>query len=243
MFDLMSQWISAPICGLASPILPSVFANSCVRYFDGFWQTIILLILSVSAGFVLAMATALARLSQRKFLANVAAVYSYVFRGTPLLVQLFIAYYGIGSFGEEGLGSLLWLIFGNGWTVGLIILSLNTGAYSAEIIRGAVVNLPPGQMEAAKASGMSWLLAMYRIILPQAFRYCLPAYANEVVLLMKGSALVSTIAVMDLMGQTRTIYARSYQLEVYVNAAIMYLVIAGLITWLFRSLEKRLKVG
>ena len=242
MFELISDWVSTPVCGLISPILPAIFAKHCAPYLDGFWVTIVLLLLSVVAGFVLAMATALARLSSIGWLGRIAAVYSYIFRGTPLLIQLFIVYYGFGSFGEEGMGSFLWALIGSGWNVGVIVLSLNTGAYSAEIIRGAVINLPPGQMEAAKATGMSWLMAMQRIILPQAFRYCLPAYCNEVVLLMKGSVLVSTITVLDLMGVTRKIFAGSYQLGIYVNAAVMYLLIAGLITWIFRRLELRLKL-
>ena len=162
-----------------------------------------------------------------------AYAYTYVFRGTPLLVQLWVFYYGFGALGAEGLGPF-WPLFREAYWVGVIVLTINTAAYAAEIFRGGIANVAQGQIEAATAMGMSWWTTMRRIVLPQAFRIAWPAYSNEVVLLLKGSALVSTITVLDLMGQTRTIFARSYSLDIFIYAAVLYLALSGSLTVLLR---------
>lgn len=241
MFREFKFWLSDAICALLEPVAPTLFAKACPRFVDGFLVTIELLALSCLIGFAIALTAVLCRLSSRPLLSGAAFTYVYLFRGTPLLVQFWIVYFGIGSLGEASLGPLLWPLFKDAWWVGLVVLSLNTGAYVAEILRGGLVNVPNGQMEAAIAHGMSWLQAMRRIMLPQALRIAWPAYGNELVLLMKGSALVSTITVMDLMGQTRTIFSRSYDLSVYLYAAILYLIIAGIITAFCKLVEKRLQ--
>ena len=138
---------------------------------------------------------------------------------------------------------VLWPFFKEGWNVGLLVLILNTAAYVSEILRGGLVNVDKGQMEAALASGMSWFQSMRRIRLPQALRIAWPAYDNEVVLLMKGSALVSTITVLDLMGQTRTIFSRSYSLEIYGYSAVLYLILDGIIALTFKAVELRWKAN
>lgn len=240
MYRELKFWLSDVVCALFEPFTPALFAKSCPRFADGFLVTIELLFLSCVIGFAIALVAVLCRLSSKPVLKHAAFLYIYLFRGTPLLVQFWIVYFGIGSLGEETLGPILWLLFKDAWWVGLIVLSLNTGAYVAEILRGGLINVPNGQMEAAIAYGMSWLQAMRRIMLPQALRIAWPAYGNELVLLMKGSALVSTITVMDLMGQTRTIFSRSYDLSVYFYAALMYLLIAGVITLFCRLIENRL---
>jgi polar amino acid transport system permease protein len=122
------------------------------------------------------------------------------------------------------------------------VLTLNTAAYAAEIFRGGIVNVPRGQIEAATAIGMDWWTAMRRIVLPQALRISWPAYSNEVILLLKGSALVSTITVLDLMGQTRTIFARSYSLEIFLYAVVLYLIFSGTLTLLLRWIEARMRL-
>lgn len=235
--------VSDTVCAAFEPFAPTLFAKSCPRFTDGFLVTIELLVLSSIIGFLIALAVVLARVSERRLLAAPAWTYVYLFRGTPLLVQLWVVYFGLGGLGEAALGPFLWSLLRDAWWVGLVVLALNTGAYVAEILRGGLINVPAGQMEAALAHGMSWLQAMRRIMLPQALRTAWPAYGNELVLLMKGSALVSTITVMDLMGQTRTIFSRSYDLTVYFYAALMYLVIAGLITLGCRLVERRLNVA
>ena len=228
------------VCAVIGPVTPELFQENCARFIDGFWVTIELILFASIIGLGIALVTVLARLSGNRILSTISYVYTYVFRGTPLLVQLWIFYFGIGGLGEEGLGPILWAFFKDGWNVGLLVLTLNTGAYVAEILRGGLVNVPKGQMEAALAYGMTWLQAMRRVMLPQAFKIAWPAYGNEVILLLKGSALISTITVLDLMGQTRTVFSRSYDLQIYLYAAILYLVLAGLITVAFRRIETRM---
>ncbi len=228
-------------CAALSPISPQLFADACPRFFDGLFVTVELLFLSSAIGFFVAVAVVLARVSKNPLLFAPAQAYVYVFRGTPLLVQLWVFYYGLGSLGEEGLGPL-WPFFREGWWVGLLTLVINTSAYVAEILRGGIENLPRGQVEAAEACGMSWAQRMRRIVFPQAIRIAWPAYGNELILLMKASALISTITVMDLMGQTRTIFSRSYDLSIFLYGALLYLVLAGLITLGLRLVEMRMAI-
>ncbi len=234
--------ISDASCAVLTPVTPESFGEYCSRFVDGFFVTIELLVLSCALGLVIAVCVAFGRFSSNPIINSAAFVYSYVLRGTPLLVQLWIVYFGFGSLGADNLG-FLWPLFKDGWTIGLIVLTLNTSAYVSEILRGGLANIPKGQMEAAVATGMSWFQSMYHIMLPQAFKIAWPAYGNEVVLLMKGSALVSTITVLDLMGQTRTVFSRSYDLDVYAYSAVLYLLLAGIITLLFKFGETRMKTG
>jgi polar amino acid transport system permease protein len=234
-------WLSDQSCALLKPITPSLFGSSCTRFFDGFFVTLELLILSSVIGIALAIAIALARTSGNLAISAPAYAYTYIFRGTPLLVQLWVFYFGFGALGADGLGPF-WPLFRDAYSVGLIVLTINTSAYAAEIFRGGIDNVPRGQIEAAIATGMSWWTRMRRIVLPQALRIAWPAYSNEVVLLLKGSALVSTITVLDLMGQTRTIFARSYSLDIFVYAAVLYLVLSAAITLLLRWIEARMRL-
>jgi polar amino acid transport system permease protein len=234
-------WASDAVCAALYPISPTLFATSCGRFFDGFFVTIELLVISTLIGLPLALMLALARTSHSLIASSLSYAYSYVFRGTPLLVQLWVFYYGFGALGAAALGPF-WPLFREAYSVGVIVLTANTAAYAAEIFRGGIVNVPNGQLEAATASGMSWWTTMRRIVLPQALRIAWPAYSNEVLLLLKGSALVSTITVLDLMGQTRTIFARSYSLEIFVYAAILYLVLSAGLTLMLRWIEIRMRV-
>jgi polar amino acid transport system permease protein len=234
-------WISDHLCASVGPLTPNLFATSCTRFADGFFVTVELLVLATLIGFVIAVLLALARTSNVPGLSLPAYAYTYVFRGTPLLVQLWVFYYGFGALGAEGLGPF-WPLFRDAYTVGLIVLTINTAAYAAEIFRGGIANVAHGQVEAATAMGMGWWTTMRRIVLPQAFRIAWPAYSNEVVLLLKGSALISTITVLDLMGQTRTIFARSYSLDIFVYAAVLYLALSGSLTVLLRWIEARMRL-
>jgi len=234
-------WLSDSVCAALKPLSTPTFGEFCPRFMDGFFISIELLLLSTFMGFFIALALAAARTSGVRILRVPAYGYTYVFRGTPLLVQLWVFYFGLGSLGPDGLGPL-WPLFRDGYTVGLIVLTINTSAYSAEIFRGGIVNIPCGQIDAAVAAGMSSWTRMRRIVLPQALRVAWPAYSNEVILLLKGSALVSTITVLDLMGQTRTIFARTYSLEVFLYAILLYLVLSGTITVILRVIEARLRL-
>ncbi len=234
-------WLSDQICAALAPVSPRLFAASCGRFIDGFFVSIELLILSTAIGFVLAIGLAVARTSGVAILSLPAFAYCYVFRGTPLLVQLWIFYFGFGALGADGLGPL-WPLFRDAYSVGLIVLTINTSAYAAEIFRGGIVNVPRGQIEAALAIGMTSWTRLRRIVLPQALSSAWPAYSNEVILLLKGSALVSTITVLDLMGQTRTIFSRSYNLEIFLYAIVLYLILSGTLTVILRVIEARLRI-
>ncbi|NJM34298.1 MAG: ABC transporter permease subunit [Rhodomicrobium sp.] len=234
-------WLSDAVCTAVSPVSPELFAASCARFIDGFFVSVELVVLASVLGIALALGLAIARSSRTPLLSVPAYLYCYVFRGTPLLVQLWVFYYGFGAIGEDGLG-VFWPLFRDAYAVGLLALTINTSAYAAEIFRGGIANVPAGQIEAAKAAGMSEWTTMRRIVLPQALRIAWPAYSNEVILLMKGSALVSTITVLDLMGQTRTIFARSYSLDIFVYAVVLYLILSGSLTLLLRWIEARMRI-
>jgi putative lysine/arginine/ornithine/histidine/octopine transport system permease protein len=209
------------------------------RFWDGTLISLKLVILSSIIGLVLAFALAMARTSKQRRYWIPAYSYIYFFRGTPLLIQLFILYYGLGQF-EWVRSSFLWPVLGDAEWCGLIGLSLNTSAYTAEILRGGIRAVPRGEVEAARSLGMSSWLLNKRIVLPRAIRIAWPAYGNEVILLLKGSALVSTISVWDLMGETRSIFSRTYALEIFVYAAIIYFVLTFVLTRVFRLIEKRI---
>ena len=209
------------------------------RFVDGTLTTIELLLLASVAGVILAVPLALARVAGTWLTAIPAYAYIYVFRGTPLMVQLFLIYFGLAQF-ETVREGILWPVLSSAWWCGLIGLTLNTTAYVAEILRGGIQAVPHGEVEAARAAGMSRGLLYRRIVLPRAFRIAWPAYGNEVILLLKGSALVSTITVFDLMGVTRTVFSRTYSLDLFVFAAIIYFLLTFVLTRLFRAAERRL---
>ena len=230
--------LSDGVCGSLEGVLPDGPARTCPRLADGLVVTIEILSIAISVGFVLAAALAFARHVRIPVLASLSDGFVYLFRGTPLLAQLWLLYFGLGGLGAEFWGPV-WGVVRDGWSVGVIVLTLNTSAYVAELMRGGLANLPRGQTEAAAALGLSRRHAFARILLPQALRAVWPAYGNELILLMKGSALVSTITVMDLMGQTRTVFARSYDLEIYLWAAILYLALAAILTGLHGAVARR----
>ncbi len=209
------------------------------RFWDGTLITLKLVLLSSVIGLIIALPMALARSSHYRRYRIPAYSYIYFFRGTPLLIQLFILYYGLGQF-EFITNSFMWSVLGDAEWCGLIGLTLNTAAYTAEIIRGGIRAIPRGEIEAARAYGMSWWQLQHRIVLPRALRIAWPAYGNEVILLLKGSALVSTIAVWDLMGESRSIFSRTYALEIFLYAAVIYFLLTFILTRLFNQIEKRI---
>jgi polar amino acid transport system permease protein len=207
---------------------------------QGAWLTIQLVALSGVVGLILAVPTALMRVSPSWWLRGPAYGYIFFFRGTPLLVQIFLVYYGLGQF-EAVRESVLWPILREPYWCAIIAFALNTGAYIAEIFRGAIEAVPAGAVEAARAFGMSKALSYRRIILPQAFRIAMPAYGNEVILMLKGSALASTITLLDLTGMARTIIARTYMpVEIFLAAGVLYLLMTFVFTQGYRQLERRL---
>jgi polar amino acid transport system permease protein len=217
-----------------------VLAANLPKLLSGTLLTLELLVLALVAGAALALPAALMRVSERGWLRVPAYVYIFFFRGTPLLVQIFLVYYGLGQF-EAVRQSALWPVLREPFWCAIIAFALNTGAYTAEILRGAIMAVPAGEVEAARAFGMSPALAYRRIILPRAMRIALPAYGNEVILMLKGSALASTITLLDLTGMARTIIARTYMpVEIFLAAGAIYLAITFVFTRLFALAERRL---
>lgn len=209
-------------------------------YFQGLWLTVQLVFLALVIGLVLAVPLAFLRLSRNPLLWIPVWAYIYFFRGTPLLVQLFMIYYGAGQF-EWIRESWMWPFLREAYFCALLAFTLNTAAYAAEILRGAILGTPHGEIEAARACGMSPLLIQRRIVLPSAFRRALPAYGNEVIFMLHGSAIASVVALVDLTGAARIVNARYYTpYEAFLTAAVFYMALTFLIVGLFRLLERRL---
>jgi len=202
--------------------------------------TIQLVTISLFIGFFLAIGLALLRLSNHPFLNFFAKTYIFYFRGTPLLVQIFLIYYGIGQF-ELVRESFVWVFFKNAYWCGILALTLNTCAYSSEIIRGGIQSVPFGQIESARSTGMSGFLLYRRIILPIAFRQALPAYGNEMILMVKATSLVSTITIMDITGIAKLVIAKTWSpVEIFIVAGLIYLTINFIVTRLVSFCEYKL---
>ena len=192
---------------------------------SGAGLTLNLVAVSSLTGLFMAVPLAFMRSSRNLALRVPAFFYIYLFRGTPLMVQLFLIYYGLGQF-EAVTQSLLWPWLREAYWCAVISFSLNTAAYTAEILRGGIEAVPFGEVEAARAVGMNRMQLFRHIILPRAFRFAFPAYGNEIILMIKASALVSLITLLDLMGMARQIFSRTFALEIFLYAAVIYLIIA-----------------
>ena len=215
-----------------------IILDSLPRLLEGAVLTMQITALSVAIGLVMAVPLALLRVSHNPLLWMPAYAYILYFRGTPLLVQIFLIYYGSGQFHDllDSVG--LWGMFRQAYFCAVLSLTLNTAGYTAEILRGAIQAVPHGEIEAAKACGMSGWLLYRRIVLPMAFRLALPAYGNEVVFLFQATSLVSIISLMDLTGVARVIAARSFAIyELYITAGMIYLIGTYGILFVFRKVE------
>ncbi len=214
--------------------------ESAPRLLSGTGLTLQLVGLSLLLGFFLAIGIALMRLSGSWALVALTKAYVFVFRGTPLLVQIFLIYFGLAQF-EAVRESFAWIVLREPFWAAIIALTLNTAAYTSEIFRGGIQAVPYGEIEAAKACGMSRILAYRRIILPQAFRQALPAYGNEMILMVKASSLVSTITLLEVTGIARGIIAQTYSpVEIFIVAGVIYLAINFSITLFVQRMEYRL---
>ena len=215
----------------------SVIAEYYPRMIEGAWTTLQLVVLSGVIGVVLSVPMALARLSDSLAINAFPRLYIFFFRGTPLLIQIFLIYYGLSQF-EAVRESILWPFLREPYWCAVVTLGLHTTAYIAEILRGAIQAIPKGEVEACKVMGMSKPTMYRRVLLPRAFGIMLPSYGNEVILMLKGSALASTITLLDLTGMARTIIARTYTPEeIYLVAGVMYLLISWMFMLLFKLLD------
>ena len=211
-----------------------------MHYWGGFVTTIQLVFVSLIIGAILALPLGILRTSKNPWISKPIWVFVYFFRGTPLLVQLFLIYYGTAQI-DSIKGTWLWEnILAEAFYPCLIAFVLNTAAYTTEIIRGAIENTPRGEIEAAKAYGMSWAVRMRRVVLPSAFRRALPAYANEVIFMLHASALASVVTIVDLTGAARDIYSRYYApFDAFLFVALIYLCITFTLIFIFRHIENK----
>ena len=215
-----------------------VIIDNLPLYFRGLWTTIILVISSLAVGLCLAIPIALLASSKNKWVSMLPKAYIYFFRGTPLLVQMYMIYHGMGQFGAVR-DSFLWVIFKEAYACALISFALNTAGYTAEILRGAIAQTAFGEIEAAKACGMSSAKIYRRIILPSAFRRALPAYGNEVIFMLHGSALAGVITIIDLFGAAKVVNARNFvPFESFITAGLFYLALTLLIVAGVKKAEK-----
>lgn len=207
----------------------------------GFLMTLTLAALSVAIGFNLGLGLALMRLSDHRSLSGFARAYSITFRGTPLLVQLFLIYYGLGQIKFIQDQPALWWVVSEGSRCAVLALALNTAAYTSEILRGGLTSVPVGLIEAAKACGMSRLTRFRRIAFPLAIRQALPAYGNELVLMVKGTSLASTITVLEITGYAKRLMSQTFAIfEVFAIAGLIYLALNLVLIGTIRVVEKRL---
>jgi arginine/ornithine transport system permease protein len=216
----------------------NVIIDNLPLYLNGLWVTIQLVVIALVLGFGLAVPLALMAVSKTSLLRFSAKTYIYFFRGTPLLVQMFLLYYGMGQF-EAVRESVLWIIFKEAYWCAITAFALNTAGYTAEILRGAIEQTPFGETEAAQACGMSKSTMYRRIILPGSFRRALPAYGNEVIFMLHGSALAGVITIVDLFGAAKIVNSRYFvPFESFITAGFFYLCCTFCIVWFFKWVEK-----
>ncbi|NWA33469.1 ABC transporter permease [Pseudomonas sp. C6002] len=209
---------------------------------QGATLTLELVAIAVIAGLLLAIPLGIARSSRLWYVRTLPYCYIFFFRGTPLLVQLFLVYYGLAQF-DAVRESFMWPYLRDPFWCATATMTLHTAAYIAEILRGAIQAIPSGEIEAARALGMSRPKALFYIILPRAARIGLPAYSNEVILMLKASALASTVTLLELTGMARTIIARTYlPVEIFFAAGLFYLLMSYVLVRFFKLLERWLRV-
>jgi polar amino acid transport system permease protein len=217
-----------------------ILARYGPRMLEGLVVTIELVAISVTIGALLAIPIALARLHRNPFLRAASFGYVYFFRGTPLLAQVFLIYYGSGEFRPSFEAVGLWWLFRNAFFCCVLTFTLNTAAYQAEILRGAIRAVARGQSEAAMSLGLRPHQIFIKVVLPQALIVALRPLGNEVVLMVKGSAVAAIVTVFDLMGATRLAFARSFDISVYLWAAVLYLIVVESLRRFWNVLERRL---
>lgn len=210
------------------------------KLLDGAIMTLKLTFIAVAIALLLSLPLAMLRRSKKGLFQYPVRLYVSFFRGTPLLAQLFLVYYGSGQFRPELLEAGLWWFFRDPFYCALFTFALNSTAYQIEILRGALQAVPPGEVEAGVAMGMSPHLLYRKIILPHTYRIAFPALGNEIILMLKGGAIASVITLLDLMGQTRRAFSQTFDISVYVWAALIYLLITTLFVLVWRRIEHRL---
>lgn len=214
-------------------------AQSLPQYLAGAFTTVQLLVLALAIGLVLALPLALLRSLPSAWASRPVWLFTYVIRGTPLLVQLYLLYFGLGQF-DAVRQSALWPWLSQAWFCAIAAFAINTCAYTTEILHGAMKAIPAGEIEAAKALGMDRWTTYRRILLPSALRRSLPAYGNEVVFMLHGTSLASVVTIADLTTAARELNSTYYlPFEAFITAAVFYLAITFVLVAGFRAAERR----
>lgn len=218
-----------------------IMKESLPQLIRGVPETILLVSISLALGFIIAVIFAQLRVSKNRFWSNFSRMYIYIFRSTPLLVQIYLIYYGSGQFRIAFQDIGLWQFFKDAHFCAILALTLNTGAYTAEIIRGGIQSVSWGELEAGKAVGMSPFTLFRKITFPIAIRQALPGYGNEIILMVKSSSLASTITILEITGIAKQIIAATYApIEVFIIAGAIYLLINFIVTRIIEYTERRL---
>ncbi len=217
----------------------NVVWESLPLYFGGVLVTLKLLVISLALGLLAAVPLALMRVSKQPAINFPAWLYTYVIRGTPMLVQLYLLYYGMAQF-EVVRESVLWPYLSNATFCACLAFAINTSAYSAEILAGSLKATPYGEIEAAKAMGMSRAKLYRRILLPSALRRALPQYSNEVIMMLHTTSLASVVTLIDITGAAKTVNSQYYlSFEAYITAGVFYLLLTLILVRLFKLAERR----
>ncbi len=217
--------------------------NSLPKLLSATLTTLKLLSLSLIFGLIIGLIFAIMRISKNKLISNFSYGFSYVFRGTPLLVQIFIIYFGLGQI-EYLRSTVLWTILKEPYWCAIIAFSLNTGAYTSEILRSAFQTIKSGLIEAGKSLGIPSKIIFYKIQIPIAIRQSLPAYGNEIILMLKGTSLASTVTLMDLTGVAKYIISTTFKpVEVFIVAGSIYLFLTFLIHNFIKFAEKKMRTN
>ncbi len=234
----MEQWLTQVAPFLSDNLIFT--PNTLAQYWDGLVNTVQLVFISLVVGLFLAVPLAVGRASRRVWLNVPIWLFTYVFRGTPLLIQLYIAYYGFAFI--DGVQDSAFAFFINDPVYpALLAFTLNTAAYTTEIFVGAIRATPQGELEAARAYGMSAATAYRRVVLPSAFRRALPAYGNEVIFMLHASAIASAVTITDLTGAAYYVYARFYSpFPAFIFVALVYMLLSFVLQGGFKVLETRM---
>ncbi len=215
----------------------SIIFDNLPLLFKGLGLTLQLLTISLIIGFVLAVPLAIMASSKNAWFRIPVKIFVYIFRGTPLLIQMFIIYYGLAQF-DWLRESILWVVFKEAYWCAIIAFALNTAAYTAEIFRGAIEQTPKGEIEAAQACGMSRWDQYRHVILPSALRRSIPMYGNEVIFMLHATVLAGVITLVDLFGAAKIINSRYYApFESFISAGIFYLALTFTIVFIFKLAE------
>lgn len=217
----------------------SIITDNFHLYLKGLSITLQMLFISTPIGTILGICIAVAMLNSNPIIRMPAKTFVTFFRGTPLLIQLFMIYYGLGQF-EFIRSSFLWIAFEKPYFCAILALTLNNASYTAEIMRGSIKGTPNGEIEAAHAIGISRPMVFLRIILPSSIRRSIPAYTNEVIFMLHGTVVVSLVTLYDITGVARFINSRYYSpYEAFITAALMYMAITFVLIAIFKQIEKR----